>query len=254
MSTRDAGTGALVTVAIVRAAGEAVVTCGHEVSHGTRSLSPEKSQPKSESSSSSEPTGLEVETAVSQSQDDRIGYPGRSGYALAKALTEAGSLGGSRLNLKGTGWKTVGTSWSMDGGEVAPGTDCTVISGTRLMPSKSFAKLLASSIRLGLARCGEATPVVVSGARTTPDMAPAGVSMSSTRSGPTADEVPPPAWPRLPRLLLLRRGGWRGKPGCSSSAMVGSHRRARRCRAADCRCCCHAAGGGVPCRSCRRGT
>jgi hypothetical protein len=33
-----------------------------------------------------------------------------------KALTEAGSLGGSKLNLKGTGWKTDGTSWSMDGG------------------------------------------------------------------------------------------------------------------------------------------
>jgi hypothetical protein len=193
------------------------------------SLSLEKSQPKSESSSSSEPADLEVETAVSQSQDDRIGYPGRSGYALAKALTEARSLGGSRLNPKGTGWKMDGTSWSMDGGEVASGTDCTVISGTRLTPSKSFARVLASSVRLGLARCGEATPVVVSGARTTHDMAPAGVPASSTRSGPTADEVPPPAWPRLPRLLLWR-GGWQGKPGCSSSAMVGSRRRVHRCR------------------------
>jgi hypothetical protein len=195
------------------------------------SLSPDKSQPKSESSSSSEPTGPEVETAVSRSQDDRVGYPVRSGYALAKALTEAGSLGGSRLNLKGTGWKTDGTSWSMDGGEVASGMDCTVILGTRLTPSKSFARVLASSVRLGLACCGEATPVVVSGVRTTHDMAPAGVSVSSTRSGPTVDEVPPPAWPRLPRLLLLRRGGWRGKPGCSSSATVGSRRRVRRCRA-----------------------
>jgi hypothetical protein len=168
------------------------------------SLSPEKSQPKSESSSSSEPAGPEVETAVSRSQDDRIGYPGRSGYALAKALTEAGSLGGSRLNLKGTGWKTDDTSWSMDGGEVASGTDCTVISCTRLTPSKPFARVLASSVRLGLARCGEATPVVVSGARTTHDMAPTGVPASSTRSDPTADEVPPPAWPRLTRLLLLQ--------------------------------------------------
>jgi hypothetical protein len=51
-----------------------------------------------------------------------------------KALTEAGSLGGSKLNLKGTGWKTDGTSRSMDGDEVASGTDCTVISGTRLCP------------------------------------------------------------------------------------------------------------------------
>jgi hypothetical protein len=49
-----------------------------------------------------------------------------------KALTEAGSLGGSKLNLKGTGWKTDNTFRSMDGDEVASGTDCTVISGTRL--------------------------------------------------------------------------------------------------------------------------
>jgi hypothetical protein len=97
----------------------------------------------------------------------------------------------------------------MDGGEVASGTDCTVILGTRLTPSKPFASVLASSIRLGLACCGETTSVVVAGARTTPDMSPAGASVSSTRS--TADEVPPPAWPRLPRLLLLRRGGWRGQ-------------------------------------------
>jgi hypothetical protein len=142
-----------------------------------------------------------------------------------------GSLGGSKLNLKGTGWKTDGTSWLMDGGEVASGMECTVISGTRVTPNKSFARVLASSVRLVLVRFWEATPVIVSGARTTPDMSPAGVPASSTRSGPTADEVPPPSWPRLPRLLLLRRGGWRGKPGCSSSAMGGSRRRVRRRRA-----------------------
>jgi hypothetical protein len=143
----------------------------------------------------------------------------------------SGSLGGSKLNLKGTGWKTDGTFWSMDVGEVASGTDCTIISGTRLTPSKSFARVLASSVRLGLARCGEAIPVVVSGARTTPYMSPAGVPASSARSGPTADEVPPPVWPQLPRLPLLRRGGWRGKPGCSSSAAGRCRRRVRRCRA-----------------------
>jgi hypothetical protein len=119
-----------------------------------------------------------------------------------KALTEAGSLGGSKLNLKGIGWKTDGASRSVDGDEVASGTDCTVISGTRLTPSESSASVLASSVRLGLARCGETTLAVVSGARSTPDMSPAGVPTSSTRS--TADEVPPPVWPRLPRLLLLR--------------------------------------------------
>jgi hypothetical protein len=146
-----------------------------------------------------------------------------------KALTEAGSLGGSKLNLKGTGWKTDGTSRSMDGDEVTSGTDCTVISGTRLTPSKSSARVLASFVRLGLARCGEMTLVVISGARSMPDMSPAGVPASSTRS--TADEVPPPAWPWLPRLLLLRRGRWRDKPGCCSSATGGRRHRVRRCRA-----------------------
>jgi hypothetical protein len=110
-----------------------------------------------------------------------------------KALTEAGSLGGSKLNLKGTGWKTDGTSRSMDGDEVASGTDCTVISGTRLTLIKSSARVLASSVRLGLARCGETTLVVVSGARSTPDMSPAGVPASLI--GSTTDEMPPPAWP-----------------------------------------------------------
>jgi hypothetical protein len=144
-----------------------------------------------------------------------------------KALTEAGSLGGSKLNLKGTGWKTDGTSRSMDGDEVASGTDCTVISGTRLMPSKSSTRVLASSVRLELARCGETTLVVVSGARSTPDMSPVGVLASSTRS--TADEMPPPTWPRLSRLLLLWRGRRRDKPRCCFSATGGRRRRVR-CR------------------------
>jgi hypothetical protein len=121
-----------------------------------------------------------------------------------KRSPKRGRFVGSKLNLKGTGWKTDGTSWLMDGGEVASGTECTVISGTRLTPNKSFARVLASSVRLGLARCWEATPVIVSGARITPDMSPAGVLASSTRSGPTAVEVLPPAWPWLPYLCLLR--------------------------------------------------
>jgi hypothetical protein len=69
--------------------------------------------------------------------------------------------------------------------------DCTVISGTRLTPSKSFASMLASSVRLGLACYGEMTLVFVSDARSTSDVSPAGAPTSSTRS--TADEVPPPA-------------------------------------------------------------
>jgi hypothetical protein len=146
-----------------------------------------------------------------------------------KALTEAGSLGGSKLNLKGTGWKTDGTSRSMDGDEVVSGVDCTVISGTRLTPSKSSVRVLASSVRLGLARCGETTLAIVSGARSTPDMSPAGVPASSTCS--TGDEMLPPAWPRLPCLLLLRRGRWQDRPGCCSSTMGGRRRRVRRRRA-----------------------
>jgi hypothetical protein len=143
-----------------------------------------------------------------------------------KALTEAGSLGGSKLNLKGTGWKTDGTSRSTDDDEVTSGTDCTVISGTRQTPSKSSARVLASSVCLGLARCRETTLVVVSGARSMPDVSPTGVPASSTRS--TANEMPPPAWPRLPRLPLLRRGRRRDKPECCSSAMGGRRRRVRR--------------------------
>jgi hypothetical protein len=141
----------------------------------------------------------------------------------------------------------------MDGDEVASGTDYIVISGTRLTSSKPFASVLASSVRLGLARCGETISVVVSGARTTPDMSPTGVPASLTRS--TVDEVPPPACPRLPRLLLLRRGGWRDKPGCCSSA-TGEDvvEFAAAGRADDRRGCRRIAGGGVPCRSYRLGT
>jgi hypothetical protein len=121
-----------------------------------------------------------------------------------KASTEAGSLSGSQLNLKGMGWETDGTSRSTGGDEAASGTDCTVVSGMRLMPSKSFASVLVLSVCLGLACCGETTLVFVSGARSTPGVSPVGVPTPSTRS--TSDEVPPPAWPCLPRLLLRQRG------------------------------------------------
>jgi hypothetical protein len=141
----------------------------------------------------------------------------------------------------------------MDGDEVASGTDCTVISGTRLTPSKSSARVLASSVHLGLARCGETTLGVVSDARSTPDVSPAGVPASSNRS--TADEVSPPAWPQLPRLLLLRRGRRRDKPGCCSSAMGEDVAESAAAGRADGRRCRYrAAEEGVPCRSCRRGT
>jgi hypothetical protein len=119
----------------------------------------------------------------------------------------------------------------VDGGEVASEMECVVVSGARLMPDKSLTRVPASSVRLGLARCWEATPVVVLGARITPDMSPAGVSVSSTHSGPKADEVLPPAWPWSLRLLLLQRGGWRGKPRCSSSATGRCRHRVRLRRA-----------------------
>jgi hypothetical protein len=82
-----------------------------------------------------------------------------------KASTEAEFLGGSRLNPKGTRWESVGTSWSTGGDEVASEADCTVVSGTRAMPSKSFASVLVSSVCLESARCGETVLVFVSDAR-----------------------------------------------------------------------------------------
>jgi hypothetical protein len=86
--------------------------------------------------------------------------------------TKAKSLGGSRLNPKGVRWKSVGTSWSAGGDEVTSGADCTVVSGTRVTPSKSFASVLASSVCLGLACCGETALVFVSDARSMPDVPP----------------------------------------------------------------------------------
>jgi hypothetical protein len=108
-----------------------------------------------------------------------------------KASTEAKSLGGSRLDPKGTRWESVSTSWSTGGDEVTSGADCTVVSGTRVTPSKSFASVLASSVRLELACCGETALVFVSDARATLDVFPVGALAPSTRS--TADEVPPSA-------------------------------------------------------------
>jgi hypothetical protein len=146
-----------------------------------------------------------------------------------RASTKAKSLDGSRLNPKGVRWELVGTSWSTGGDEVTSGVDRTAVSGTRVTPSKSFASVLASSVCLGLACCGETTLVFVSNARSMPDVPPIGAPASSTRS--TADEVLPPAWPWLPRLLLRRRGSGRDKPECCSSTTWGRRRRFRRQRA-----------------------
>jgi hypothetical protein len=149
-----------------------------------------------------------------------------------KASTKAKSLGGLRLNPKGMRWESVGTSWSMGGDKVTSGVDYTVVSGTRVMPSKSLASMLVSLFCLELACCGETALVFVSDARSMPGVSPVGAPAPSTRS--TADEVPPPAWPWLPRLLLRRRGRQRDKPECCSSATWGRRRRFRR-RRAGCR-------------------
>jgi hypothetical protein len=142
----------------------------------------------------------------------------------------------------------------MDDGEVASGTECTIISGTRLMSSKSFARVLASSVHLGLARCGETTSVVVSGARTTPDMSPAGVPRRRL------------ALDRQPTRCHLLPG--HGCPVSTSCGEEGGRANldaalpprgedviefAAAGRADDRRCCCRASGGVVPCCSCRRG-
>jgi hypothetical protein len=66
----------------------------------------------------------------------------------------------------------VGTSWSTGGDEVTSGTDCTVVLGTRVTPSKPFASVLASSVYSELACCGETTLIFVSNARSTPDAPP----------------------------------------------------------------------------------
>jgi hypothetical protein len=140
-----------------------------------------------------------------------------------KASTKAKSLGGSRLNPKGTRRESVGTSWSTGGDDVTSGADCIVVSGTRVTPSKSLASMLVSFVCLELACCGETALVFASDARLMPGVSPVGAPAPSTRS--TADEVPPPAWPWLPRLLLRRRGRGRDKPECCSSATWGRRRR-----------------------------
>jgi hypothetical protein len=171
-----------------------------------------------------------------------------------KALTKAGSLGGSKLNLKGTGWKTDGTFWSMDGGEVVSGTDCTVILGTRLTPSKSFARVLASSVRLGLARCGEATPVVVSGARTTPDMSLAGCRrrrLALVRQQTRCRLLPGHGCPVSSSSGEEGGGANLGVPLLPRGDAVVKFASTGR---ANNRRCCRVARGGVPCRSYHRGT
>jgi hypothetical protein len=135
-----------------------------------------------------------------------------------KALTKAGSLGGLKLNLKGTGWKTDGTSRSMDGDEVASGTDCTVISGTRLTPSKSFASAGAiCPLGVGMLRGNDIRRCLKreDNVRHVPCWGAGVVDSLDSRRGAasclaTVAPPPPPAARRVAgqtRMLLFRHGG-----------------------------------------------
>jgi hypothetical protein len=154
------------------------------------------------------------------------------GLASMRAPAKARSLGGMRLNPNDVGWESVGTSWSMSGDKVTSGTDCTVVSGTRVTSNKLYASVLASSACSGLACRGETSLVFASSAKSIPDAPPVGVPALSTRS--TADEALPPTWPWSPCLPLCRRGkGQDELEGCSSTTR-GRRRRFHR-RRAGCR-------------------
>jgi hypothetical protein len=126
---------------------------------------------------------------------------------VAEAAATVGTIGKAVVAcghevLHGTGVTESGEIPTKVGLVVFLGTQGSI--GTRVTPSKSLASVLASFVCLKLACCGETTLVFVSDARSTPDVSPVGAPVPSTRSTP--DEVPPPAWPWLPRLLLRRRG------------------------------------------------
>jgi hypothetical protein len=154
------------------------------------------------------------------------------GLASTRAPAKARLLGGLRLNPNDVGWESVGTSWSTSGDKVTSGTDCTVVSGSRVTSNKLSVSVLASSACSGLARRGETALVFVSSAKSIPGAPLVGVPALSTRS--TADEALPPAWPWSPCLPLRRRGkGQDELKGCSSTTR-GRRRRFRR-RRAGCR-------------------
>jgi hypothetical protein len=170
-----------------------------------------------------------------------------------KASTEARSLGGSRLNPKGARWELVGTSWSMGGDEVTSGVDRTIVLGTRVTPSKSFASVLASSVCLELACCGETALVFVSDAKSMPVAPPLGrrrrrLARQPTRCRlllglgcPASSSVGGGGDGTCPNVVLPPRG-----EDVVESAAGG--------RVVDRHCRRRTAEEGVSCRSCRRGT
>jgi hypothetical protein len=172
--------------------------------------------------------GRDVRQPVPRSPHSK---PQRVRIRLYESVHQSGAARRVEAESERRGMGIGGTSWSTGGDEVTSGTDCTVVPGTRVTPSKPFASVLASSVCSGLACRGETTLVFVSSARSMPGAPPVGVLALSTRS--TADEAPPPAWPWLPCLLLRRRGRGRGELEGCSSATWGRRRRSRRLRA-DC--------------------
>jgi hypothetical protein len=200
--------------ATVGTVGKAVFACGHKVPHDTG---------VTESGEIPTKVGLVIflGTRGSVGRDGHQPVPGRP-HTVPRRVWTCLYEGFHRSKVA---WWVEAESKRHEmgiGDEVASGADCTVVSVTRVTPSKSLASVLASFVRLELACCGETTLVFVSEARLTPDVSLIGAPVPSTRS--TADKVPPPAWPWLPRLLLRRRGRRRDKPECCSSTTWGRRR------------------------------
>jgi hypothetical protein len=106
----------------------------------------------------------------------------------------------------------------MDGGEVASGTDCTVISGTRLTPSKPFASVLAICLlRVGMLRGNDTRRHLrrEDNARHVPRWGAGVVDSLDSRQDAasclaTVAPPPPPAARKVAgqtRMLLFRHGG-----------------------------------------------
>jgi hypothetical protein len=174
-------------------------------------------------------------------------------HASMKASTKAGSLGGLRLNPKGTRWESIGTSWSTGGDEVIQGrtTPSSQVRGRRpASPSRAcwrrppaWSWRVAGKLRSSSSQTRGRRPTCPSSGRRRRRLArqptrcrlllghgcPASSSVGEGGDGTNSDVVLPP----------------HGEDIVDSAAggrVVGRH------------CRCRAAEEGVSCRSCRRGT